>query len=355
MRINRVLKKNSDLQSVTGQDLGFGNFFSDHMLVREWADDAWGDATIRPRAALEVEPTALGIQYGQSVFEGLKAYRGTRDGIARLFRPDRNAARLEASCFRLCIPPISPKEFVECITEIVSVESCWIPEHRGHALYLRPLVFANEGHLAVRPSSRYLFVITAAPVAPYFSSSSPGLRLKAEARFTRAAMGGTGASKTSGNYAPTLQPMASASQDGFDQILWLDAQEHAFAEEAGQMNVFFRIGDEVVTPELSGTILPGITRESVITLLESWGITTRSRRVSMAELADASRSGELLEIFGAGTAAVVAAVTSKILLDKEISVAPQIEESLAQRLRETLLGIQHGEIDDPYNWVVPVS
>ncbi|MBT5228053.1 MAG: branched chain amino acid aminotransferase, partial [Proteobacteria bacterium] len=266
MRINRVLKKNSDLQSVTGQDLGFGNFFSDHMLVREWADDAWGDATIRPRAALEVEPTALGIQYGQSVFEGLKAYRGTRDGIARLFRPDRNAARLEASCFRLCIPPISPKEFVECITEIVSVESCWIPEHRGHALYLRPLVFANEGHLAVRPSSRYLFVITAAPVAPYFSSSSPGLRLKAEARFTRAAMGGTGASKTSGNYAPTLQPMASASQDGFDQILWLDAQEHAFAEEAGQMNVFFRIGDEVVTPELSGTILPGITRESVITL-----------------------------------------------------------------------------------------
>jgi branched-chain amino acid aminotransferase len=355
VRINRVLKKNSDLQSVTGQDLGFGNFFSDHMLVREWADDAWGDATIRPRAALEVEPTALGIQYGQSVFEGLKAYRGTRDGIARLFRPDRNAARLEASCFRLCIPPISPKEFVECITEIVSVESCWIPEHRGHALYLRPLVFANEGHLAVRPSSRYLFVITAAPVAPYFSSSSPGLRLKAEARFTRAAMGGTGASKTSGNYAPTLQPMASASQDGFDQILWLDAQEHAFAEEAGQMNVFFRIGDEVVTPELSGTILPGITRESVITLLESWGITTRSRRVSMAELADASRSGELLEIFGAGTAAVVAPVTSISHLDKEISVAPQIEESLAQRLRETLLGIQHGEIDDPYNWVVPVS
>ena len=355
MRINRVLKENSDLQSITGQDLGFGNFFSDHMLVREWADDAWGDATIRPRAALEVEPTALGIQYGQSVFEGLKAYRGTHDGVARLFRPDRNAARLEASCFRLCIPPISPKEFVECITEIVSVESRWIPKHRGHALYLRPLVFASEGHLAVRPSSTYLLVITASPVAPYFSSSSPGLRLKAEARFTRAAMGGTGASKTSGNYAPTLQPMASASEDGFDQILWLDAQEHAFAEEAGQMNVFFRIGDEVVTPELSGTILPGITRESVITLLESWGITTRCRRVSMAELADASRSGELLEIFGAGTAAVVAPVTSISHLDKEISVAPQIEESLAQRLRETLLGIQHGEIDDPYNWVVPVS
>jgi len=355
VRIKKALKGSSDLQAVDGQDPGFGNYFSDHMLVREWTDDAWGSATIKARAALEVEPTALGLHYGQSVFEGLKAYRGTHDGVVRLFRPDRNAARLEASCLRLCIPPVPAEEFVECVGELVSVDSSWIPSHRGHALYIRPLVFATEGHLAVRPSSRYQLVITTAPVAPYFASSSRGLRLKAEGRFTRAALGGTGSAKTSGNYAPTLHPMSAAAHEGYDQILWLDAHEHAFAEEAGQMNIFFRIGDEVVTPDLSGTILPGVTRESVLTLLEAWGIKTVSRKVSMAELADASRSGELLEIFGAGTAAVVAPVASISHHDKEISASSRNEESLTDRLRETLLGIQHGELDDPYDWVKRVS
>tara|TARA_B100000686_G_scaffold305654_1_gene344321 strand:- start:6462 stop:7529 length:1068 start_codon:yes stop_codon:yes gene_type:complete len=355
MQIDRTLKKISDLATVQGQDPGFGNVFSDHMLVREWIDGEWGKPMITPRAPIPVEPSALGIHYGQSVFEGLKAYRGSQDDVIRLFRPDRNAARLQVSSTRLCIPTLPTEEFIECICQLVATDADWVPKEREHALYIRPMVFASEGHLAVRPASRYQLVITTAPVAPYFSSSSRALRLKAESRFTRAAPGGTGSAKTSGNYAPTLRPMAAAAEEGFDQILWLDAQEHAFAEEAGQMNIFFRIGDEVVTPELSGTILPGVTRESALTLLEDWGIKASTRRISMTELVEASHQGSLMEIFGAGTAAVIASVASISYLGHEITAAPVSGDSLGQRLREALLGIQYGEIADSHNWVRLVS
>ena len=355
MQIDRTLINTSGLGATQDQELGFGNVFSDHMLVRDWAHGEWGRAAITPREPISVEPSALGIHYGQSVFEGLKAYRGTHDGVIRLFRPDRNAARLEASSERLCIPTLPAEEFIECIRQLVATDAAWVPKEREHALYVRPMVFASEGHLAVRPARSYKLVITTAPVAPYFSSRSRALRLKAESRFTRAASGGTGAAKTSGNYAPTLWPMASAAEEGFDQILWLDAQEHAFAEEAGQMNIFFRIGDEVVTPELSGTILPGVTRESALRLLEDWGIKATTRRVSMMELAKASEEGSLLEIFGAGTAAVIASVASISHLGKEISAVPDASGSLAERLREELLGIQYGERPDPHNWIRAVS
>ena len=355
MEIDRRLTKASNLAVIEDQELGFGNVFSDHMLVRDWTDGGWGRAMITPREPISVEPSALGIHYGQSVFEGLKAYRGTQDGVIRLFRPNRNAARLEASSTRLCIPTLPAEEFIECIRQLVATDSAWVPNEREHALYIRPMVFASEGHLSVRPAHRYKLVITTAPVAPYFSSQSRALRLKAENRFTRAAPGGTGSAKTSGNYAPTLWPMASAAREGFDQILWLDAQEHTFAEEAGQMNIFFRIGDEVVTPELSGTILPGVTRESALRLLKDWGIKAATRRISMEELTEASEDGSLLEIFGAGTAAVIASVASISYLGKEISAAPHSGRSLAERLREELLGIQYGERPDPHNWIQVVG
>ena len=355
MQIDRTLINASGLGATQDQELGFGNVFSDHMLVRDWAHGEWGRAAITPREPISVEPSALGIHYGQSVFEGLKAYRGTHDGVIRLFRPDRNAARLEASSERLCIPTLPAEEFIECIRQLVATDAAWVPKEREHALYVRPMVFASEGHLAVRPARNYKLVITTAPVAPYFSSRSRALRLKAESRFTRAVPGGTGSAKTSGNYAPTLWPMASAAEEGFDQILWLDAQEHAFAEEAGQMNIFFRIGDEVVTPELSGTILPGVTRESALRLLEDWGIKATTRRVSVMELIKASDEGCLLEIFGAGTAAVIASVASISHLGKEISAAPAASGSLAERLREELLGIQYGERPDPHNWIQVVN
>jgi branched-chain amino acid aminotransferase len=332
-------------------NLGFGNAFSDHMLLCDWAEGEWKSPRIVPREPLKVDPAALGLHYGQSVFEGLKAYRGTDDNRIRLFRPDRNAQRLAASCNRLCIPAPDPDQLVDWIGSLVAVEAKWIPAKFGEALYIRPMIFATEGHLAVRPANRYTLVIIAAPVGQYFAQYGRPLRVKAEDRYTRAASGGTGAAKTAGNYGATLKPMFEAASQGFDQILWLDGVEHAFAEEAGHMNIFFRIGDEVITPELSGTILPGVTRDSALSLLKQWGIKASARRISMTELRKAAESENLLEIFGAGTAAVVVPVGSIQYQDFDICACPPSAGSLSQRLFQSLLAIQHGQVDDKNNWI----
>ncbi len=331
--------------------LGFGDAFSDHMLLCDWADGEWKSPRIVPREPLKVDPAALGLHYGQSVFEGLKAYRGTADNRIRLFRPDRNAQRLAASCNRLCIPAPGPDQLIDWISSLVAVEAKWIPEKFGEALYIRPMIFATEGHLAVRPANQYTLVIVAAPVGQYFAQYGRPLRVKAEDRYTRAASGGTGAAKTAGNYGATLKPMFEAASLGFDQLLWLDGDEHAFAEEAGQMNIFFRIGNEVITPELSGTILPGVTRDSVLSLLKQWGIKATARRISMAELRKEAESENLLEIFGAGTAAVVVPVDSIQYQDFDIRARPPSANSISQRLFQSLLAIQHGQVDDTNNWI----
>jgi branched-chain amino acid aminotransferase len=331
--------------------LGFGDAFSDHMLLCDWADGEWKSPRIVPREPLKVDPAALGLHYGQSVFEGLKAYRGTADNRIRLFRPDRNAQRLAASCNRLCIPAPAPDQLIDWISSLVAVEAKWIPEKFGEALYIRPMIFATEGHLAVRPANQYTLVIVAAPVGQYFAQYGRPVRVTAEDRYPRATPGGTGAAKTAGNYGATLKPMFEAASQGFDQILWLDGDEHAFAEEAGQMNIFFRIGNEVITPELSGTILPGVTRDSVLSLLKQWGIKATARRISMAELRKATESENLLEIFGAGTAAVVVPVDSIQYQDFDIRARPPSANSISQRLFQSLLAIQHGQVDDTNNWI----
>ena len=331
--------------------LGFGDAFSDHMLLCDWAEGKWKSPRIVPRGPLNVDPAALGLHYGQSVFEGLKAYRGTADNRIRLFRPEKNVQRLAASCNRLCIPVPDPDQLIDWINSLVSVEAKWIPAKFGEALYIRPMIFATEGHLAVRPANRYTLVIVVAPVGQYFAQHGRPLRVKAEDRYTRAASGGTGAAKTAGNYGATLKPMFEAASQGFDQILWLDGDEHAFAEEAGQMNIFFRIGDEVITPELSGTILPGVTRDSVLLLLNQWGIKATARRISMAELRKAAESQSLLEIFGAGTAAVVVPVESIQYQDFDIRACPPSANNLSKRLFHSLLAIQHGQVDDTNNWI----
>ncbi|MEO1866257.1 MAG: branched-chain amino acid aminotransferase, partial [Pseudomonadota bacterium] len=266
MKINLDQITHSSVHRMSEERLVFGNIFSDHMLVRQFENGNWGDANIVPRAPMQIDPTTLALHYGQAVFEGLKAYRNTDDQSIQLFRPEANGRRLIDSCERLAIPNIPVDEFVACVRALVEVEKNWVPLEKGEPLYIRPLIFASEQHIAVRAATTYTFVIMAGPAEPYFASGRSKLRLKAEGRYTRAAAGGTGAAKTSGNYAGTLKPMAEAITEGFDQILWLDGQTHRFAEEAGQMNVFFRIGDEVVTPELSGTILPGVTRDTVIQL-----------------------------------------------------------------------------------------
>ncbi|MGH7004370.1 MAG: aminotransferase class IV, partial [Alphaproteobacteria bacterium] len=245
----------------------FGDSFSDHMFRMTFEDGRWGEPAIAPYGPVQVEPASIAIQYAQTVFEGLKVYRS--GGSLRLFRPDRNAERLRASCARLCIPPIDSEVFIEAISALVRVDAAWVPDRPGYALYVRPIVTAADGYIGVRPSRRYhLFIITA-PVGTYFRDGGEGLRLKVEERLTRApAEGGLGAAKAAANYAASLFAGDAAIKDGFDQVLWLDGIHHRFVEEAGLMNVFFVIKGRVVTPPLGDSILPGVTRESVIVLLK---------------------------------------------------------------------------------------
>ena len=340
--------------SIDLSTVGFGNVFTDHMFRRQWKEGHWREGSIVPHENIPISPGCLGLHYGQAVFEGLKAYRGTQDNIIRLFRPDRNAARLAASCERLCIPTISADDLLEAISTLVAVEKEWVPHSRSETLYLRPLVFGSEGHLSVRPATSYEFLIIAAPVSEYFDRRGPGISLKAEDYFTRAAPGGMGAAKTGGNYASTLRPTGDGLANGYDQILWLDSEQHQFIEEAGQMNIFFRIGDKVITPPLAGTILPGVTRDSILRLLGEWGIESEERRISIAELRDAKKKNHLVEVFGAGTAAVVVPIKNIEFKRESIVVPDPTPEALCNRLYNELTGIQYGEISDQYGWTLAV-
>ena len=345
----------SRLATLDFSAIEFGNVFSDHLFRQEWKDGTWQDPTIVPHQSIALSPAALGLHYGQVVFEGLKAYRGTHDNVIRLFRPDRNAKRLQKSCERLCIPTVTTDDFLDAVSALASLEEDWVPPSRLQTLYLRPILFGSEGHLAVRPAQTYEFLILAAPVSEYFDREGPGISLKAEDRFTRAAPGGMGAAKTGGNYAATLRPTGDSLEGGFNQVLWLDAYEHQFIEEAGQMNIFFRLGDTVVTPPLSGTILPGVTRDSVLTLLDEWGVAREERRISIKELNDAANEGLLSEAFGAGTAAVVAPVQSIQYQGSNIAIPDPGPDALCRRLYDELTGIQYGEIPDRHDWVVAVT
>jgi len=345
----------SRLSSLTSMKIEFGNVFSDHYYRQKWSNGKWQEANISPLEDIAINPAALGLHYGQAVFEGLKAYRGTRDNRIRLFRPEKNAIRLTHSCERLCIPVVPIDSFLEAIMTLVSIEHDWVPASRLQSLYLRPLLFGSEGHLSVRPANSYEFLVLAAPVSEYFDRSGPGIRLKAEDRFTRAAPGGMGAAKTGGNYASTLRPTGDSLNQGFDQVLWLDSHEHNYVEEAGQMNIFLRFKDHVVTPPLSGTILPGVTRECVLTLLDEWGLSGQERRVSMEEIAEAIENEYLLEAFGAGTAAVIAPVKTISYRSANIEFPDLGGEALAQRLYNEITGIQYGEIPDRHQWTVVVD
>tara|TARA_B100000809_G_scaffold245035_1_gene271584 strand:- start:116 stop:1225 length:1110 start_codon:yes stop_codon:yes gene_type:complete len=353
MKIESV--KKSRLAEVDYANLGFGDYFSDHMVTCEFSGGMWGEPSIVPFSPIEMSPAALALHYGQTVFEGLKAFRGTDDRKIRLFRVDRNAARLTASCTRLCIPAPDESLVIDSIKQLVMLDQGWAPSRRGEALYVRPVLIATEPHLAVRPASRYRLLIFTSPVCEYFAQVKSPLYLKAEERYTRAPHGGTGYAKTASNYSVTLRPMNDSVEDGFDQILWLDGQEHKYVEEAGQMNIFFRLGDSVVTPDLSGTILPGVTRESVLTLLDDMGVTATERRLSMDELFLAQANGELYEAFGAGTASVVVPIGRIRYHDSDLRFPDEQQGNLCPELYNKILGIQHGELEDRHYWMMPLE
>ena len=296
-----------------------------------------------------MHPANLTLHYGQSIFEGMKASKN-EEGIPLLFRPEKHAERMNASAKRMCMPTIDPELFVEAVRQLVHLEKDWIPGSKGSALYIRPFMFATDEFLGVAPSETYKFIILTLPVAPYYSSP---VKLYASTQYIRAAEGGVGEAKTAGNYAASLLASKEAREKGFDQVLWLDGREFKYVQEVGTMNIFFVIGDTVITPPTEGTILKGITRDSFLKILEDRGYKVEIRPISMDEVLEAYKEGNLKEVFGSGTAAVAVDVMRIGYLDQTIDLEPGAD-SLAQMLKNEINGIRSGQIEDRYGWVQPV-
>lgn len=337
--------------------LKFGKVFTDHMFVMEYeTGKGWHNGRIIPYGPLSLDPAAAVLHYGQEMFEGMKAYKAP-DGRIQLFRPYMNAERARASNERMCMPDIDPDLFVGAIKALVGTERDWIPEKPGTSLYIRPFVIADDPFLGVQAANHYLFVIICSPVGPYYDIPGGGLaptRIYVEDEYVRSCLGGVGFAKVGGNYAASLKAQAKASAMGCAQVLWLDAAEHSYVEEIGTSNAFFMIGDEVITAPLLGTILPGVTRASVIELLKKWGITISERRLRIDEVVKAHENGTLKEIFASGTAAVISPVGTLQFKDKDITIGNGGVGEVAQRLYDTLYGLQTGTIADDMNWTVEI-
>lgn len=339
----------SRIGDVNFDNLGFGDVFSDHMFSLVYEDGRWQRPEILPFGPIPLTPATLSLHYGQAVFEGLKAFRGD-DGRVRIFRPDMNAKRLLESCERLCIPPVDTDSFIAAIEQLVRLDNAWIPRNRGQSLYIRPIVFGTESHLEVRSARSFRFIVMTAPVRKYFEDDVAAIQLKAEEKYTRAAPGGMGYAKTAGNYAASLYPGELGRREGFAQVLWLDGAEHRYVEEVGAMNIFFKFKDTVVTPELHGTILPGVTRDSVIEILRDRGTPLEERLVDIDEVIDGIHSGELQEIFGAGTAAVICPVGAIAYKGQSHHMRGNGAGPLTRDLYDTITGIQLGEVEDKFGW-----
>lgn len=334
-----------------GSALGFGSIFSDHMFLMNYATDkGWHDARIVPYGPIPVDPAAMVLHYGQEIFEGLKAYRG-KDGAILTFRPEANFERMNRSAQRLCMPTVPVEDALAALSALLRTDRDWIPESRGTSLYVRPAMIATEAGLGVRPAGEYLFLIITGPVGNYYSRGFDPVRILVEENYVRAATGGLGEAKTGGNYAASLMAAKKAKEKGFDQVLWLDGSERRFVEEVGTMNIFFRIGDELVTPPLAGSILPGITRDCVLRIARARGWKTSERRLDIAEVRQAAAAGTLREVFGTGTAAVISPVGLLRYKDEEFPVNGGKAGEIALALYEEITGIQYGEIPDPYGWV----
>jgi branched-chain amino acid aminotransferase len=337
--------------------LKFGQTFTDHMFLMEYTEGVgWHDGRVCPYGPISLDPAAAVLHYGQEMFEGMKAYRAP-DGRVLLFRPYMNAERARNSNRRICMPDIDPELFVGAIKALVDVERDWIPEKEGTSLYIRPFMFADEPFLGVHPASHYLFVIICSPVGSYYSAPGGGLAptsIYVEREYVRAAPGGTGFAKIGGNYAGSLAAQSAAAKLGCEQVLWLDAVERRYVEEIGTSNAFFVIDGEVVTAPLLGTVLPGVTRDSVIALLKSWNIPVAERRLAIDDVFAAGRDGRLSEVFASGTAAVISPVGKLVSADGALTVGGGAVGPLAQRLYDALYGLQTGRLPDDMKWTVTV-
>ena len=325
--------------------LGFGNYYTDHMFLMNYDEGkGWHDPRIVPYGPIELDPAAMCLHYGQEVFEGLKAYR-----------TEGNMARLNSSNERLCIPAIDEAFAVEAIKKLVSVDQDWIPTAEGTSLYIRPFIFATEAQVGVHPAQELLFAIILSPVGAYYPEGLNPVKIYVEDKYVRAVRGGMGYTKTGGNYAASLKAQDEAEKVGYTQVLWLDGVERKYIEEVGTMNVFFVIDDEIVTPELQGSILPGVTRMSCIELLKKQGYKVSERRLSIEEVAKAADAGKLKEAFGSGTAAVISPIGELKWDEKVMTINNGEIGTISQHLYDTLTGIQWGKLPDPYGWTVEVK
>ncbi len=351
-----VTKTQTPKEKPDQTSLGFGKYYTDHMFVMEYDEgQGWHDGRVVPYGPISLDPAATTLHYGQMTFEGMKAYRNPEGGI-NLFRPDMNAKRMIKSNERLCIPPIDEDLFVSAVKALVDVERDWVPSVPGTSLYIRPFIISPEVSMAVHPASRYLFIIILSPVAAYYEGNDKelhGSRIWVEEEFIRAAVGGTGFAKCGGNYSCGMIAATEAKKQGCEEVLWLDAKEHRYVEEVGTSNAFFMIGDTVITSSLTGSILPGVTRDSTLQLLKKWGIKVEERRLLLSEVLEAAENGTLKEAWATGTACVISPIGLLRYRGTDYPINGEKVGALSQKLYDTLYGMQTG-IREPEmeGWVV---
>jgi branched-chain amino acid aminotransferase len=354
--LNIRIEKTKTPKELPGADnpLKFGTIFTDHMFIMNYTTGkGWHDARVVPYQPVCLDPSAMVFHYGQEMFEGLKAYKSS-DGRILLFRPDKNAERTNNTNRRLCIPELPIEDFVQAVKAVVKVDEAWIPTKPGTSLYIRPFIIATDPFLGVRPSDTYLFMVILSPVGPYYPEGLNPVKIWIEDEYVRAVKGGIGEAKTGGNYVASMRSQVKAHDEGYSQVLWLDGVQRKYIEEVGAMNIFFKINGTVITPQLNGSILPGVTRDSVIQLCKEWGVPVEERRISIDEIAEAYQKGTLEEVFGTGTAAVISPVghlrwEEHIMQIKDGSIGP-----VSQKLYDTLTGIQLGKLTDSHSWTVEV-
>ena len=351
----KITKTTNPKEMMAEEKLGFGHYFSDHMFMMEYTQgEGWHDARIVPFENVSLHPASTVLHYGAEIFEGLKAYRRA-DGAVQMFRPMENIKRMNNSADRMCLPKIDEEDFLEILTTFVKMEERWVPKSFGTSLYLRPFMFGNDETLGVHTVKHATFMIIASPSGSYYAEGINPVKIMIESEDVRAVRGGTGYAKCGGNYAASTRAGERAVQKGYTQVLWLDGVERKYIEEVGAMNVMFKLDGKIVTPALTGSILPGITRKSCIEVLRDMGYEVEERLLSVDELVDAMKTGRLEEAWGCGTAAVVSPIGKLMYRDVEYEIGGGKIGEVTGKLYDTLTGIQWGKCEDTYGWVYPVK
>ena len=344
MKITKT--SNSRISELDYDNVPFGKIYSDHMFMADYENGEWKNLEIIPYQNLSLSPATSAIHYGQSIFEGMKAHK-LKDGSVNIFRAKENAIRFNISARRMCMPEIPEELFLEALDILIKLDHKWVPPTKGTSLYIRPFMFATDAFIGVKPSETYKFMIFTCPVGAYYSEP---VRVKIEEEYVRSADGGIGFAKASGNYAASLYPAKLGQDEGYHQLIWTDAKEHKYIEESGTMNVIFQIGDKLITPKSSSTILAGITRRSIVDLAQSKGITVEERKIEVQEVIDAMENGTLKDAFGAGTAATIAHIGTINFRGKDYQLPEVSSREISNMLAKELISIKKGESEDTFNW-----